>query len=102
MADQQQIHDSNTAINNAAKEALFVIKIGGNIIDDASKLNNFLKQFTDIQGKKILVHGVENLLLSWQKIWVSNKKWWMEDVSLMLQLSKLLRWCMPVSSIKIL
>ena len=52
MADQQQIHDSNTAINNAAKEALFVIKIGGNIIDDASKLNNFLKQFTDIQGKK--------------------------------------------------
>ena len=57
MADQQQIHDSNTAINNAAKEALFVIKIGGNIIDDASKLNNFLKQFTDIQGKKILVHG---------------------------------------------
>ncbi|MEI6087655.1 MAG: acetylglutamate kinase [Bacteroidota bacterium] len=57
MADQLQIHDSNSAINNAAKEALFVIKIGGNIIDDTSKLNNFLKQFSAIQGKKILVHG---------------------------------------------
>jgi acetylglutamate kinase len=57
MADQLHIHDSNTAINTAAKEALFVIKIGGNIIDDASKLNDFLKQFAAIQGKKILIHG---------------------------------------------
>lgn len=57
MADQQQIHDSNAGINNTAKEALFVIKIGGNIIDDTAKLENFLKQFSDIQGKKILVHG---------------------------------------------
>jgi acetylglutamate kinase len=57
MTDLHQIHDSNTALNKAAKEALFVIKIGGNIIDDASKLKKFLQQFTDIPGKKILVHG---------------------------------------------
>jgi acetylglutamate kinase len=36
---------------------LTVIKIGGNIIDDEKKLSYFLKQFTSIEGKKILVHG---------------------------------------------
>lgn len=46
------------------KEKLYVIKIGGNIIDDDEKLNTFLKSFasleTPLQGpgvKKILVHG---------------------------------------------
>lgn len=38
-------------------EKVFVIKIGGNIIDDASKLDAFLLQFSQIQGYKILVHG---------------------------------------------
>lgn len=36
---------------------LFVIKIGGNIIDDDNKLAVFLQDFADIQEKKILVHG---------------------------------------------
>src|SRR5215203_2588661 len=36
---------------------LTVIKIGGNIIDDESKLSSFLKQYAAIKGKKILVHG---------------------------------------------
>jgi acetylglutamate kinase len=57
MTDQEQIHDSNADIKNAIKESLYVIKIGGNIIDDAVKLENFLKHFTEIPGKKILVHG---------------------------------------------
>lgn len=57
MADQQQKNDSTVAINSAAKEALYVVKIGGNIIDDATKLEHFLKQFSSIKGKKILVHG---------------------------------------------
>lgn len=57
MSTQEQIHDSTAAINNAVKEALFVIKIGGNIIDNAEKLTHFLQQFTAIKGKKILVHG---------------------------------------------
>ncbi|WP_159021769.1 acetylglutamate kinase [Formosa sp. L2A11] len=38
-------------------ETLKVIKIGGNIIDDAIALSNFLKQFATIQGPKLLVHG---------------------------------------------
>jgi acetylglutamate kinase len=38
-------------------EKLFVIKIGGNIIDDETKLSSFLKDFATIDGKKILVHG---------------------------------------------
>jgi acetylglutamate kinase len=36
---------------------LFVIKIGGNVIDDEIKLSSFLKSFALIEGKKILVHG---------------------------------------------
>src|SRR5919202_733047 len=38
-------------------DRLFIIKIGGNIIDDESKLSSFLKDFASIEGKKILVHG---------------------------------------------
>jgi acetylglutamate kinase len=36
---------------------LLVIKIGGNIIDDEKKLDEFLQQFSAVGGKKILVHG---------------------------------------------
>lgn len=38
-------------------EQLIVIKIGGNIIDDEQKLSSFLKDFGNVKGKKILVHG---------------------------------------------
>lgn len=33
------------------------IKIGGNIIDKEEKLSSFLKEFSKVQGRKILVHG---------------------------------------------
>jgi acetylglutamate kinase len=36
---------------------LYVIKIGGNVIDDPVKLSWCLEHFSNIQGKKILVHG---------------------------------------------
>ena len=36
---------------------LYIVKIGGNIIDDEQKLEHFLKQFAAIGTKKILVHG---------------------------------------------
>lgn len=36
---------------------LFVIKIGGNVIDDAAALRSFLIDFAAVEGKKILVHG---------------------------------------------
>ncbi|WP_299176317.1 acetylglutamate kinase [uncultured Chryseobacterium sp.] len=39
------------------KEKLYIIKIGGALIDDEELLNQFLEQFSDIQEKKILVHG---------------------------------------------
>ena len=38
-------------------DKLFVIKIGGNIIDDNMKLKSFLKDFSSLSEKKILVHG---------------------------------------------
>ena len=38
-------------------EPLYIIKIGGNIIDDERKLLSFLKAFAAIEGHVILVHG---------------------------------------------
>ncbi len=39
------------------KEKLYVVKIGGNIIDDEHKLHNFLETFSSVKALKILVHG---------------------------------------------
>ena len=39
------------------KKALYVIKIGGSIIDNEIKLSSFLKEFALINDRKILVHG---------------------------------------------
>ena len=39
------------------KQKLNIIKIGGNVINDSSELASFLKDFTTIEGLKILVHG---------------------------------------------
>lgn len=39
------------------KEKLSIIKIGGNIIENETSLNYFLKLFSNLEGKKILVHG---------------------------------------------
>jgi acetylglutamate kinase len=38
------------------KEKLYIIKIGGALIDDEELLEQFLEQFSEIQEKKILVH----------------------------------------------
>lgn len=36
---------------------LTIIKIGGNVIDNSEKLHHFLKDFSALEGLKILVHG---------------------------------------------
>jgi acetylglutamate kinase len=38
-------------------DKLFVIKIGGNVINDEEQLSSFLDSFAQIEEKKILVHG---------------------------------------------
>ncbi len=38
-------------------EKLYVIKIGGNIVDSESNLAGFLENFAALPGRKILVHG---------------------------------------------
>lgn len=38
-------------------EKLSIVKIGGNIIEDETALNDFLQLFSNLKGKKILVHG---------------------------------------------
>ncbi len=39
------------------KQALHIVKIGGNIIDAPEALASFLSDFASIQGHKLLVHG---------------------------------------------
>lgn len=38
-------------------QSLYVIKIGGNVIDNSASLHRFLESFTALKGPKILVHG---------------------------------------------
>ncbi|HQW83893.1 MAG TPA: acetylglutamate kinase, partial [Ferruginibacter sp.] len=38
-------------------DKLFIIKVGGNILDDAALQYSFLEKFASISAKKILVHG---------------------------------------------
>ena len=40
-----------------SNSTLHIIKIGGNVIDDAQQLEIFLEKFASVPGKKILVHG---------------------------------------------
>lgn len=39
------------------KEVVKVVKIGGNVINDPLQLELFLKDFAQVEGKKILIHG---------------------------------------------
>lgn len=39
------------------KERLSIVKIGGNIVDNAEALDSFLNDFNKLEGKKLLVHG---------------------------------------------
>ena len=57
-------NSTNSSLANAAREILYIIKVGGNIIDDDEKLEDFLQQFAKLKSpsagtviKKILVHG---------------------------------------------
>ena len=34
-----------------------VVKIGGNVVDNPQLLENFIKDFTSMEGPKVLIHG---------------------------------------------
>lgn len=58
----EKIAETITNLNNSpsgdgGKDKLYVIKIGGNIIDDDVKLQMFLSSFVAVEGRKILIHG---------------------------------------------
>jgi acetylglutamate kinase len=56
------------------KEKLVVIKIGGNVIDDSAKLDSFLRDFSAIKSKKILVHGGGKIATAiGEKLGISSK-----------------------------
>jgi acetylglutamate kinase len=39
------------------KKKIYIVKIGGNVINDSIKLNKFLKAFQALDGFKLLIHG---------------------------------------------
>jgi acetylglutamate kinase len=49
--------NNGTGNTKGAMKALYVIKIGGNVIDNSENLHRFLHDFTALDGYKILVHG---------------------------------------------
>ena len=38
-------------------DRLHIFKIGGNIVDNESRLHSFLKDFSSLNESKILIHG---------------------------------------------
>jgi acetylglutamate kinase len=54
------VRETAESLNNSPSGdggKLFVIKIGGNVIDEEKNLSAFLAKFAAIAGKKILIHG---------------------------------------------
>ena len=39
------------------KEKLTIVKVGGAVVEDEAQLTQLLKDFSAIEGKKVLVHG---------------------------------------------
>ncbi len=56
---QKKVEDSSnySPLIDAGKAPLFIIKIGGNVIDDPLALQSFLQDFSTFNAKKILIHG---------------------------------------------
>ena len=48
---------SVSEIEIKGNKKLYIIKIGGNVIDNSENLYHVLKDFTSLEGNKILVHG---------------------------------------------
>jgi acetylglutamate kinase len=51
-------------VGNYFMEKLYVIKIGGNVVDNTALLTNFLTAFSKLEGQAILVHGGGKLATS--------------------------------------
>ncbi len=54
-AKEKVVSLNNSSLGDGGK--LFVIKIGGNVVDDAAALESFLQKFAAIDAHKILIHG---------------------------------------------
>ena len=55
LSEDYTIQDS--APSPSERAGVSIVKIGGNIIDDAVELKQFLADFSKIEGHKVLVHG---------------------------------------------
>ena len=44
-------------MNKEIKQKLTVVKVGGAVVEDDAQLQQLLKDFSAIEGNKVLVHG---------------------------------------------
>ncbi|QEK52258.1 acetylglutamate kinase [Pedobacter aquae] len=54
---QDKLDHGSLSFGEGRGEALYIIKIGGNVIDNPIQLAQFLKDFAGLSGAKILIHG---------------------------------------------
>ena len=54
---QQNLCRSNSIKKYLKMDRLHIFKIGGNIVDNESRLHSFLKDFSSLNESKILIHG---------------------------------------------
>ena len=52
---------------------LYIIKIGGNVLDDEPSLKKFLKDFAPYKLQKFSFTEAEKLQPSWATNWASNQ-----------------------------
>lgn len=48
-------------------DKLTIIKVGGKIVEEEQSLRQLLKDFSQIEGYKVLVHGEGVLLPNWRR-----------------------------------
>ena len=63
------------------KENLTIVKVGGAVVEDEAQLSQLLKDFSAIEGRKVLVHGGGRKATKVAKRSASSRRWWVVVVS---------------------
>jgi len=64
MSNPSKMESANSSPSGRLGRDLYIIKIGGHILDDEKKLGSFLSAFASLDHKKLLVHGGGKLATS--------------------------------------
>ena len=59
MDKNETIHGVSTSLphREGQRESLTIVKVGGAVVEDELQLSQLLRDFSAIEGRKVLVHG---------------------------------------------